>query len=423
MSSPRLGFYVISIGIILQVFGLAGGSWMNDSAASGDVSFGGPSYALLVLGMAVVVAGTVLGSLSLSNSLTPTNGDTPRLLPLTPLVLLAAVSIGSGAFAFQASNTVSSSGDGGDGGAPLAPLVAATPDPQDCIEGLIWHDVMGHCMTQEAIDALENGTAVCPERYSWQQETQTCVSLASPDAPEVTVPTCPAGYYWHPAMVHCMALTVTAPSEPIVCEEGYFWHPQMGHCMAITVGPAPEPGATPVCPSGTYWHPVMDHCMPDEGVCPVGYDYNPATGYCAPPPTEPPAATPTPPPGATPPPPPSETPAPGDSPTPSPTPECPAGYFWHPAMGHCMSETCPPPLVLNPDTLYCELPPEPGPTATETPTPEPPAATPTPECPAGYFWHPAMGHCMSETCPPPLVLNPDTLYCELPATAGRSSGS
>jgi hypothetical protein len=152
----------------------------------------------------------------------------------------------------------------------------------------------------------------------------------------------------------------------------------------------------------------MNHCMPTEDSCPIGWDYNAGTGYCAPPPTEPPTATPTPRPGETP----TTTPTAPPNVTPEPTPSCPEGYFWHPPMGHCMSETCPPPLVLNPETQYCELPGSettPTPTPTQTPLPEP-----TPSCPAGYFWHPPMGHCMSETCPPPLVFNPDMLYCEMP---------
>jgi hypothetical protein len=43
-----------------------------------------------------------------------------------------------------------------------------------------------------------------------------------------------------------------------------------------------------------------------------------------------------------------------------------------------------------------------------------PVGTPTPSCPGGYFWHPAMNHCMSEQCPPGLVFDRDTLFCVLP---------
>jgi hypothetical protein len=84
-------------------------------------------------------------------------------------------------------------------------------------------------------------------------------------------------------------------------------------------------------------------------------------------------------------------------------------------MGHCMSETCPPGLELDPETLYCVLPGTPEPTATPTSTPAV-DVTPAPSCPSGYFWHPSMGHCMSETCPPGLVRDAETLYCILPPT-------
>jgi hypothetical protein len=36
--------------------------------------------------------------------------------------------------------------------------------------------------------------------------------------------------------------------------------------------------------------------------------------------------------------------------------ECPDGYYWHEGEGHCEPETCPPGLIMNPDTLHCELP-------------------------------------------------------------------
>jgi len=415
LNSPRLGYYIISTGIILQVFGLAGGSWMGD-AGSGDVAFSGPSYALLILGMAFIVTGTVVGSLSLSFTLTPTNGDAPRLLPLMPLLLLATVSIGSGAFAYQASSTTSEPSQA-QADAPLAtPVITGlglTPD--DCPEGFVWHELMGHCMTPEQAaeyDRLlaETGevpvaTPVCPAGYAWTETVRACVSTAggTDGPPQVVQPSCPEGFYWHVDMLHCMSNALLEPQD---CPTGYVWDADVLYCTPVNVtGPTPPPNATPVCPTGTYWHPDMNHCMPDEDSCPIGWDYNPANGYCSPPPTEPPPPTATPPPNTTPTPPPSVTP--------EPTPSCPDGFFWHPAMGHCMSTTCPPPLVFNPDTLYCELPGTPPPTETPTSTPEP-TVEPTPSCPDGFFWHPAMGHCMSTTCPPPLVFNPDTLYCELP---------
>jgi hypothetical protein len=82
-----------------------------------------------------------------------------------------------------------------------------------------------------------------------------------------------------------------------------------------------------------------------------------------------------------------------------------------------MSNTCPPGLVFNPDTLYCELPGTSEPADELTPTP-----TPTPSCPDGYFWHPAMGHCMSDTCPPGLIFDPETLFCVIPTPTAGSSG-
>jgi hypothetical protein len=429
VKSPRLGYYIISTGIILQVFGLAGGSWMGD-AGSGDIALSGPSYVLLILGMAFIVTGTVVGSLSLSFTLEPTNGDVPRLLPLMPLVLLATVSIGSGAFAFQASSNSTSGNNPALVSAPLAtPVITGlglTPD--DCPEGFIWHDVMGHCMTPEQAaqyDAIlarggENpvATPICPTGYVWAQATSTCASTStstgSGGPPQVVQPTCPEGFFWHDVMVHCMSVEFLEPQD---CPEGYVWDFDVLYCLPNITGPGPTPppNATPVCPTGTFWHVEMNHCMPGPDSCPVGWDYNPSNGYCQPPPTATPPPFTPPPPSTTPPP--NTTPTPPPSVTPEPTPVCPAGYFWHPAMNHCMSDQCPPPLVFNYETLYCDLPGTPPPSETPpppaTPSPEPTAA-PTPECPAGYFWHPAMNHCMSDQCPPPLVFNYETLYCDLP---------
>jgi hypothetical protein len=110
------------------------------------------------------------------------------------------------------------------------------------------------------------------------------------------------------------------------------------------------------------------------------------------------------------------TPTPMPTATPTPDNRCPEGFYWNPAKGHCDSRECPPGLVFDDATLYCV--PE-NPVATPTPTPTPtavPTATPTaaPQCPGGYFWHPAMGHCMSNECPPGLVFDYDTLFCVLP---------
>jgi len=158
-----------------------------------------------------------------------------------------------------------------------------------------------------------------------------------------------------------------------------------------TATPAPTGTPLPSCPDGYFWHPDMGHCM--SNTCPPGLVFDAVTLYCVLP-------------SATPPPTPTATTPPGDQPS------CPDGYFWHPAMGHCMSNTCPPGLVLDLVTLYCVLP-DSDTTPTPTPTATPPPAD-QPSCPDGYFWHPAMGHCMSTTCPPGLVLDLETLYCVLP---------
>jgi hypothetical protein len=52
---------------------------------------------------------------------------------------------------------------------------------------------------------------------------------------------------------------------------------------------------------------------------------------------------------------------------------------------------------------------------TELELPDDAEATPTPgQCPDGFIWNPADGHCESTTCPPGLVFNPKTLHCEYP---------
>jgi hypothetical protein len=165
----------------------------------------------------------------------------------------------------------------------------------------------------------------------------------------------------------------------------------------------PAPNETPVCPDGTFWHPVMNHCM--SNVCPAGFQFDYTYDTCLQ--VTRPTTTTTPLPTGTP-----VSPTLTPAPTGTPLPSCPDGYFWHPAMGHCMSNTCPPGLVLDLVTLYCVLP-DSDTTPTPTPTATPPPAD-QPSCPDGYFWHPAMGHCMSTTCPPGLVLDLETLYCVLP---------
>jgi hypothetical protein len=106
---------------------------------------------------------------------------------------------------------------------------------------------------------------------------------------------------------------------------------------------------------------------------------------------------------------------------------CQYGSVYNPVDDHCELWTCPQPWVFNWATLHCDLvlPDDPTPTPTETPsppTPTPdPTPPPTPSCPAGYVWHPAMGHCMNTTCPPPWIFNWDTLYCELPPDISAST--
>ena len=84
-------------------------------------------------------------------------------------------------------------------------------------------------------------------------------------------------------------------------------------------------------------------------------------------------------------------PAPTPTPTTIPGQECPKGYYWNPAKGHCDSRECPPGLVFDPETLYCVLPLTPlSPTATNTPSP--PSGTIPVERPEIYYnpafwWH------------------------------------
>jgi hypothetical protein len=376
--SPRLGYYVISFGTVLQFLGIVGRSW----SPGGDI--------LLAMGSIDIVLGLILGFISLADTLTHDVARPPRLLPALPLVLLVGLSIGGVAFAYQAGQSNGSLG-------------ASTVSAQDPGGSTI----------------AATATPVCPPGTFWHEPTERCVSLtvdgsgnpafATPLPPGAT-PVCPAGTVWHPEGNHCLSTA---------CPAGFAFNAALFVCELVapatpelSAGPAP----TPACPAGTVWHPAGNHCL--STACPAGFQFDAALFICAQVagPTAVPTATPTLPPGVTP----SPTPEVPPTPTAGPTPTCPDGYFWHPAMGHCMSETCPPGLVWDADGLYCVLPTEtpsttmtPTPTATPSPTPE---ATPgpTPACPTGYFWHPAMGHCMSTTCPPGLVWDGDGLYCVLP---------
>jgi hypothetical protein len=420
---------VVGLGIVLQFFGLVSDSWSNgESGRSSVLSFNDPSDFLLVLGIAVILIGALIGLLGLAHEIAP-RVDSPRLLPAVPLVLFLGVSLGGLAFAYQAGNDAS--------GATPAAVVADTGDPQDCPEGFFWHPVMNHCMS-EAL-ANDGETPTCPEGYAWSSEFLVCMSTSATGSPgdptDGATPVCPTGYFWHPQMNHCMlntgaaapecpegyawsestfrcvATTVSAEPDPNadpICPEGYFWHPSMNHCMPLATPTPLPPGETPpACPPDTIWHPAMNACMPT--VCPTGWHFDYENFICVRDATPTPTTTPTPPTGT--PTPTTGTPTPTETPTPEPTPECPPGYIWHPQMGHCMSTTCPPGLVFKWETLYCELQssPTPTPTPSDTPTETP---TATPSCPAGYVWHPQMGHCMSTTCPPGYVFNWETISCE-----------
>jgi hypothetical protein len=486
--SSRLGYYVISLGIALQVLGLAGDSWSRDPASTNEafLAMSNPSHVLMLLGLVTIVFGTMLGFLGLSQELSAAPAKEARLLPALPLVLLVGVSLGSATFAYQTGNAATGSQE------PATPQVSSQPGPNDCPDGTFWHPDMGHCMiVSTPVAGGTPGTPICPTDYAWSASEARCVAQTSSLDPSVA-PSCPASTFWHPDMGHCMSTECPPSSEwdatlllcrqllapgqtpdpaaTPICPAGSFWHPVMVHCMStvcpagyewnatllacspiVAPGETPGPAPTPSCPANTFWHPVMAHCM--STVCPGGFEWSWDILNCvqtsAPTPTlPPPTATPVPtatpdtrcPPGyvwspgeghcestTCPPglvfdwedfhcelPEITPTPTPQEPPV-TPTPSCPDGYFWHPDMGHCMSNTCPPGLVFNPDTLYCELPSTPPPTAG-------PTATPTPSCPDGYFWHPDMGHCMSNTCPPGLVFDPVTLYCALPTpTAGGSS--
>jgi hypothetical protein len=525
--TPRFGYYTISLGTVLQFLGLSGEAW-SDSGGNGVLSLSQPGDVMLIAGMAITVLGLLLGFMSLAGTLPNERHRSPRLLPALPLVLLVGLSIGSVAFAFQTSDHGSTSAVASEvaGETEPTPFVLGTPGPNDCIAGTQWHPVMGHCMTPEAIAALEN--AQCQDGYVLDPGLLTCFPVSvsgepgsnplDPAAPNAT-PVCPIGYFWHPVMVHCMetatvscpvgyvwntallSCVTTAPNgsvstpppnqtpqcppdsfwHPVMvhcmstvcppgfafdftyetclqtgplptqtptpqpstptpppgenCPDGYYWNPAKGHCdstacpdglvfdwdLLYCVIPPPTPTPTPSCPEGFFWHPAMGHCMNEE--CPPGLVFDPVTLFCVFPgeeqtPTEtpvPPTETPVPPTPTSSPPPVTPTPPPGES--------CPPGYFWNPNKGHCDSAQCPPGFVFDWVLLYC-IPAPPEPTAPPTETPPPPTPeptdvpTPTPSCPEGFFWHPAMGHCMSDECPPGLVFDPATLFCVFPPGAG-----
>jgi hypothetical protein len=182
--------------------------------------------------------------------------------------------------------------------------------------------------------------------------------------------------------------------ETLYCELPSTPGPEPTDTPGSVVTPTPPPGQS--CPDGYYWNPYKNHCDAAECPPPLVFDWD--LLYCVP--------------LDTPEPEPTDTPGPVVTPTPPPGQSCPDGYYWNPYKNHCDAAECPPPLVFDWDLLYCVVPstPEPEPTPVPTPTPD----DDVPSCPEGYFWHPAMGHCMSPECPPPLVFDPKSLYCVLP---------
>lgn len=292
--SPKLGYYVVSFGTVLEFLGLVGDSWSSSggsTASHGILSFTQPGDFLLVLGLAITVLGTILGLLSLADSLTRDVARQPRLLPALPLVLLVGISVGSVAFAYQAGGQ-STATTASVSSQPSA-LVAATATPV-CPPGAFWHEPTQRCLSL-TVDA--NGVA----------------AVATPVAAGAT-PVCPSGTVWHPAGNHCLSTT---------CPNGFVFNTALFVCDFVAPAtPGIGPASTPVCPSGTVWHPAGNHCL--STVCPGGYLFDAANFTCvqvAEPPTVVPTATPTLEPGATPSPTPNVTP----TPTAAPTPACPDG--------------------------------------------------------------------------------------------------
>jgi hypothetical protein len=357
---------------VLQSLGLSSDAWFGTAEASNDgmLSVSNPGDVMLGIGMLVVLVGTIVG---LFGQAPATLGELrPAILPT---VLLAVLSVGSMAFAYQIGGLDPET-------IPGSPSVASA---QECPPGTTWHPVMDHCMVN-GVESEEpiidvNGNPICPDGFYWHPDMDHCMENGTVPVTPVDdgtgTLTCPDGYYWHPDMNHCMANGTTAgvPScvpnaslaavsrisrAPDQAPREWFGTlhtpvPSATQPPIATATPPPQnvtplpiapqtpvptcaPNEAPECPAGSYWHPSMNHCMPN-GTSP---------------------GTPVP---------------PGQ-----PTPVCPPGYYWHPSMNHCMPNNS-----------------APTPTPPTTGTPVPP--TPTPVCPPGYFWHPSMNHCMptSET--------------------------
>lgn len=307
--SPRAGYYVISVGIVLQFLGLAIDAWMhgrNPELASQEsiLSLDNPSHALLAVGMGLTVAGAVLG---LCAFLAPATLSALRpLVPALPPLVLAVFTIGSVVFAYQVGGfsphghieSTAVTDDHNAGGSHNESVRAAPTAGDVLAAGDAAHNGSG------ASDAHVHAPAADGHGAPAGQDGQAGVA---PSLVVLPTPLCPPGSLWHPEMGHCMGLVPTDAPTP-GCPPGYVWHPQMGHCMPLTPTPTlgPTGTPTPACPEGFFWHPAMGHCMPVAGT------------------------------------PPSITPPSG---TPLPTIVCPTGYVWSPEAGDCIA-TPPTPTAI-----------------------------------------------------------------------------
>ena len=217
---PRLGYYVIGVGLMLQFLGLSVDAWMHNqdstrAAEESIVTLTSPGHAMVVIGMGLTLVGVVVGMVSFFSQ--ATLEALRPLVPAVPMILLAIVSLGSVMFAYQVSGSSTN-------GNPEAAAADLNADPQTCPAGTFWHPQMGHCMT------------ITP--------------TSSPILGSAPTPVCPAGYFWHAQMGHCMESELATGSGPgsgvsQACPTGYFWHPDMGHCMALAESApfAPTPTA------------------------------------------------------------------------------------------------------------------------------------------------------------------------------------
>lgn len=325
-SSPRLGYYVIGLGVILQSVGLAAYAWMHNqdpdrAAEEGILTLSNPSHLLLALGMALVITGVVFGLVSYLSpkALAAFRAAIPALAPLA----VGVVSLGSVVFAYQ--------------------LGGFSPD-----DSLVASDEIVHNQHDPSSAVLDPGDSQGPSGDHDEHEDDPgggSGDSSTDDGGESQDP----GHDEHPAVAPddddpSQEPTLADPST--TCLAGYYWHAGLGHCMQIvaTATPARTPGG---CPAGFVWHPAMGGCMSTS--CPSGYVWNAANFACDVAPSPTPGASTTP----------ARTPTgtiPAPTATSTPLGGCPAGFIWHPAKEHCMSMTCPPGFVWNPETYFCELP-------------------------------------------------------------------